>query len=226
MEAEQKQHFTFVHGWGSGPGIWSNLAEALQAQGHKHELSFIELEFVDGSLRGLNERRLSIGGVSLIPGTICVGHSLGTLWLLKHYADLRFVKGFVSINGFYDFSDFVPERQLGAMKKRLARTPLDQMEAFWQLCDMESSAVPETNLHIERLQEGLDWLAQWTGKDELLALECPVLALAGDQDRLLHPDIMKEHWGGFELHFCENAGHSLPQSHAHWCAKQIKEMFL
>jgi len=77
-------------------------------------------------------------------------------------------------------------------------------------------------LHISMLLKGLASLKDWDLKTELENLTCPVMSLVGRNDPILDYDVMMRDWAKYEMHIAQDGGHSLPISHAQWCAEKIK----
>ncbi len=196
--------FVFVHGWGMDPGFWDGLIDCLpEIETHKVDLGFV--------------------GASNMPSydssgsAIYITHSLGTMWALQNH--FPHIDALISMNGFGCFKSFSDARVLKTMKMRLQRDPQAQMKEFWTNCDLPSN----DHLNVPNLQEGLEWLDSWDLREELAALTCPVLSLAGDNDPILPIDAMKEAWAAFDLRVCEGGRHALPISHAQWCAEHVQE---
>lgn len=196
--------FVFVHGWGMSPNFWDPLIGCLpEAEMYKVDLGFI------------GEQQSLSGDAA--EDAVYVTHSLGTVWALKNRP--ANIKALVAINGFGCFKNFADERVLRAMKTRLKKYPKAQMRDFWEMSDLPAS----DNLNVERLKEGLEWLASWDFVQMLTTLKCPVLALAGCEDPILPMTEMKKEWDGFDLHLREGGSHALPVSDPQWCANHIKE---
>ncbi len=194
----------FVHGWGCDASYWDQLASRLSDREHRR----IDLNFVD-----LNEPYC---GAENTQPSVYVTHSLGTMWALKN--NIHSMTALISINGFSCFKDHTSPRILKSMMLNLERKPRQQMRSFWDMCDLPHS---ET-LNVPKLKQGLEWLMNWDLKTELENLACPVMSLVGRKDPILNNEMMIRDWGKYELHVAEDGGHSLPISHAQWCADKIK----
>jgi pimeloyl-[acyl-carrier protein] methyl ester esterase len=198
----------YVHGWGLHAGIWDPLTRLLA--GHEHIL--VDLGFVRGGPKGVSE----------IPAdAVCIGHSFGVLWLLKHGP--RPMKGLVSIAGFDCFHRHAPSTVIPAMQEGLRRDAPAQMRQFYAMCGMTEGA-PERGFDKGALRAGLDWLAAWDEKAALDNLEAPKLALASEDDRIVRKPMTEAVWGSgsADLHWTGKGGHILPVTQAEWCAEQIK----
>ena len=205
MQSKSPEKYVFVHFWSGSPGIWRHLVPHFP----KKQTSFVDLGYY-GALSGHEER----------DEAIYITHSLGTLWTLKHKRPQ--MKALVVVNGFASFAPFTSHRVLEAMKRRLQSDPHNQMTEFWLNADATETP-PTSVLNIERLSEGLDWLAHWNEEEAVKALDVPILVLAGSEDKILPLEKMKAHWQNTPMHIKEEAGHSLPQTHADWCAEKINE---
>ena len=196
-----------VHGWGFHSGVWDNLIPHLGG----HELFLIDLGFIRGGPKAAHE----------MPGrSLCIGHSFGVMWLLKHGP--RPMRGLVSIAGFDCLHKYVPENVLEAMRDGLRRDPQAQLQQFWNNAGL-AGYVPEGELDGGGLRGGLDWIAAWDAGEELKNLGTPVLALAGKDDRVVRKDASQAIWGGgaAELHWRDKGGHWLPLTEPEWCAAHI-----
>lgn len=198
-----KFNFVFVHGWGVDSGFWNDLINCLP----EIKASRIDLGFIGTRQDFLDQ---------ISSSAIYVTHSLGTMWVLKNHNPG--MEGLIAINGFGCFRNFAEERVLRAMKVRLKREPEAQMKEFWDMCGLPVSS----NLNVERLQEGLEWLTSWDAGQALKDLKCPVLALAGHDDPILPIAKMEKEWDNFDLHICEGGAHALPLSDPGWCSDHIK----
>jgi pimeloyl-ACP methyl ester carboxylesterase len=200
-------HFTFVPGWGSGPGFWKKMLTLFE----DHAVSHVDLGFT-GSLGHKPE------SYDFLKPSIYVTHSLGTMWALKKHSPN--IRALITINGFHCFRHFICERTLRAMKERLKRNPVTRMVEFWEKCGISPA---NSGLNPERLQEGLEWLISWNAGRELSSLSCPVLVLAGGADPILPLPLMRWEWNGYNFHVQKNGGHALPWTDAPWCAGKIRE---
>ena len=195
----------FVHGWGMGPAFWDGLRARLP----EVKATAVDLGFIG--------ERQSSDATAECNSVIYITNSLGTMWAWKNHShDMR---GLIVINGFSCFQHFAEERTLQVMKTRLQKNPEKQMRDFWET----SGLPPSDDLNVQRLKEGLEWLASWDVKETLNSLTCPVLSLAGANDPILPIELMKEEWAGYDMRICEGEGHGLPLSHPDWCANHIKD---
>ncbi len=194
---------TFVHGWGCAPNFWDGIIACLtDIDAHKVDLGFI------GSAPPAEAPPQP---------SLFVTHSLGTMWALKHHKND--MTGLVAINGFAAFTDFAPPRILKTMQRNLRRDPHNQMEEFWNAYNLPH----HQDINPQKLEQGLDWLAQWNCEAERSSLSVPVLSLIGGQDALLEEAKMQQHWRGHKTETHQGAGHDLPTAQAEWCADKIKE---
>lgn len=197
----------FVHGWGCHAGVWEELTPRLP--GHEHTL--IDLGFVRGGPKGAS---------TMPEDALCIGHSFGVLWLLKHGP--RPMKGLVSIAGFDCFHKYVPDDVLPTMKAGLERDPQEQMRQFWNLCGLGEGL--GGTIDAGALRAGLDWLATWDASEQTRNLGAPILALAAENDFIVRRPMTEGCWGEgrADLRWIETDSHMLPLTHADWCAEQIK----
>lgn len=199
----------FVHGWGCHGGIWTDLIERLD----DHDPVVVDLSFIREGFKGAS---------SMPENALCIGHSFGVMWLLKHGP--RPMKGLVSIAGFDCFHKHVPADILPPMMEGLRKDPETQMKYFWQLCGLGEEG-PGGIIDPGPLRAGLDWLATWDASAEKEALEAPVLALASKDDTIIRQPMTQAVWGEgkADLRWLETGGHMLPLTHADWCAEHIRD---
>lgn len=199
----------FVHGWGFHAGVWERTAPRLA----HYDPVFLDLGFVRNGPRA----------VGYFPeNAVYVGHSFGVLWLLKHGP--RRMRALVSVAGFDCFHAFADAHAIAAMQSGMERNPEAQLKAFWRSCGTGVFADPEAT-DIATLKAGLDWLARWDERDAHRALDCPVLALASEDDVVVPYQASREMWADADLRTCRTGGHGLPLTEPEWCAEQI-ESFL
>lgn len=198
----------FVHGWGCHAGVWSELVPRFP----EHEPVLIDLGFVRGGPRCAS---------SMPEDALCIGHSFGVIWLLKHGP--RRMKGLVSIAGFDAFSRYVPDEVLPTMMEGLMRDPKAQMRQFWQMCGYGEG--PGMNIDAGTLRAGLKWLGAWDESERARNLDAPIMALAARDDPIVRPPMTEGCWGDgkADLRWLETGGHMLPLTHADWCARNIAE---
>ena len=197
-----------VHGWGFHSGVWDRLVPLLG----DHEVHRIDLGFIRGGPRASNE---------MPANSLCIGHSFGVMWLLKHGP--RPMRGLVSIAGFDCLHKHVPHDVLGAMREGMLLTPETQMEMFWESCGAGENR-PVGTLDKGGLRGGLEWVAAWDETAAFKTLGAPVLALAAENDLIVRKEASEAIWGGggAELHWHSSGGHMLPLSEPEWCADHIK----
>lgn len=196
-----------VHGWGFHSGVWDNLIPHLGG----HDIYLIDLGFMRGGPRAASE---------MPAGSLCVGHSFGVMWLLKHGP--RPARGLVSIAGFDCLHKYVPRDALEAMRAGMRRDPQAQLRDFWNSTafpGFEPAGDPDGG----GLRGGLDWISTWDAGEELKNLGAPVVALASKDDRIVREEASQSIWGGgtAELHWRDKGGHLLPLTEPEWCAAHI-----
>ncbi len=203
----------FAHGWGFDADFWTPLRNGLGIQ----DTFAVNLGFRED----LRER---------IPFPtmpyVAVGHSLGLLWLLHHYADHPW-RALISINGFprltkiKGYPNGIDTRILKSMISEFTKDADNTYRDFMTLC---GNAKPSTkNLNHDRLLQGLKNLADWDERSVLASLDIPVLALAGDEDQIVPPAMSNFAFKDHQLKIKSGGGHLLPQTDGEWCAKTIKK---
>lgn len=201
-------NLVFVHGWGCNAAVWDKLVPYFA----DHQVHLVDLGFVRGGPKGTSE----------IPaGSLCIGHSFGVMWLLKH--GVRPMRGLVSIAGFDCLHKHVPHDVLAEMRDGMRRDAREQMKGFWESVGvLEETAGWE--IDAGGLRGGLDWIANWDTGEELKKLGVPVLALAAENDRVVRKEATQAIWGNgaAELHWHPSGGHMLQLSEPEWCAKHIR----
>jgi pimeloyl-[acyl-carrier protein] methyl ester esterase len=198
-----------VHGWGFHSGVWDKLLPLLEG----HETHCIDLGFVRGGPRASND---------MPADSLCIGHSFGVMWLLKHGP--RPVRGLVSIAGFDCLHKHVPGGVLETMREGMRSDPRAQMKSFAQNGGFEGLQV-EGELDNGGLRGGLDWISTWDEGEALKNLGAPVMALAARNDRVVRKEASEAIWGNgvAALHWHEDAGHILPLTVPDWCAHHINQ---
>ena len=196
-----------VHGWGFNAGVWDKLIPLLDG----HEIFLIDLGFIRGGPTASHD---------MPAGSLCIGHSFGVMWLLKHGP--RPMRALVSIAGFDCLHKYVPKDVLEEMRDGLRRDPHAQMQQFWKNAGFDGHE-PTGELDGGGLRGGLDWISTWDAGEELKHLGAPVLALASKDDRVVREDASETIWGGgmAELHWLGEGGHLLPLTQPEWCAEHI-----
>ena len=193
----------FVHGWGFDARFWDSVCNHLP---EGTESIRIDLGFTKNA------------DIPKLPeNTICVGHSLGVLWLLKHVQN---PKALVSINGFDCFYKFTPDQNLQIMQRQIQRRPERQMREFYKACG--ASFDEDTEFDQEALFEGLTWLREWDLSDEKNNLSCPLRVIASRDDQIVPASASQEMWR--DIVWKETGGHVLPLTHSEFCAQHIMEV--
>ncbi len=197
-----------VHGWGCNAAVWDKLLPYFD----DCEIHLVDLGFVRGGPKGSNE----------IPAdSLCIGHSFGVTWLLKHGP--RPMRGLVSIAGFDCLHKYVPHEVLAEMREGMRRDAQAQMESFWESCGV-ADETSGWDIDAGGLRGGLDWIATWDTSDQLRTLGSPVLALASENDRIVRKEATEAIWnnGTAELRWHPTGGHMLQLNDPEWCAGQIR----
>ena len=205
--------FVYVHGWGFDASFWQPLMARL-GEGTCLDLGYIAPQ--QSEFPQLNE------------SVVIVAHSFGVQFMLRNMLQHK-PAAFVAINGFARFtkSDDFPTGVHPKLLKRMIMgfgAKPDQVYAdFMGQCGDVS--LYEGELNTGRLAEDLNAMMDWDERTKLQDLNVPVLALAGDDDQVVSPDMSRASFDGFELHMKDGGDHILPQSATDWCASKI-ESFL
>ncbi len=198
----------FVHGWGLNSTMWDPLISELKTD----DCHTIDLGFIDGGQTSWQEWEAP---------AIYIGHSLGSLWVLKALHDKPInVKGFVSIAGFSDFTQCADERSLQMMQRGIEKKPAAQLTHFWRQAGVPGK--PEADmLNQEGLQEGLAWLSTWNEAEKVSVLNCAKCILASKADKIVPKHATENQWQQEHITWHETAPHALPLVEPEWCAKKI-----
>lgn len=191
----------FVHGWGSGDFVWDEILPAFS----DYDTHTINMGFVDEENMRIPEGKF-----------IGIGHSLGGLWLLKHYPDQ--MVGFISIASFNCFYKHVPTQILNAMKRNMIKDSAKQIADFWNHAGLDQ---PSGFMHLNPLKliEGIKWLSQWKADIP----DIPVKVLAARDDYIVIEKMTRDIWKEYDIEWREDGGHMLPMTQAKWCIGHIKE---
>lgn len=199
----------FVHGWGWDHHFWSPLLENLDEK-TRQKSTILNLGFV-------GEEHTVIQDDETI---LCIGHSLGFLWLLMQD---RIFDGYVSLCGFTHFMQ--GGNELRYMEQNLKRDPERAVKEFYQLCGSSKDA-PDL-LNAARLLDGLDWLKRWDGRTrtkELLAKNIPIVAVASRTDIIIPAAHSEDCFASLPLaerRWHEEGGHLLPVTHIDFCTEAL-----
>jgi len=191
----------FVHGWGSGDFVWNEMLPAFDGYDtHTINMGFVgdeKMEMPEGDFIG-------------------IAHSLGGLWLLKHYPEQ--MVGFVSIASFNCFYEHIRSQILTMMRANMIKDSAKQLQDFWHHAGLDQ---PQgfKNIHPTKLIEGLAWLSQW--KADIPNI--PVLALGARNDHIVPQKMTEDIWGAHDLKWIDDGGHMLPLTQTEWCVNHTKE---
>ncbi|WP_308719347.1 alpha/beta hydrolase [Komagataeibacter xylinus] len=201
----------FVHGWAFDPTFWAATRAALG----KTRTRCLDFGFFAPRAHMELPQEPYIG----------VGHSLGTLWLLRHHGPL--CRGLILINGFSrfgagpDFTAGIARRVIERMRQGLLRAPQGLLHSF-RLRAGINSPVPEPIVR-DRLETGLEALMDMDCRADLQRTTCPVHVMAGTQDAIAPPALTRACFPASSLQWLEG-GHLLPLTHATACADAITTM--
>ncbi len=208
-----------VHGWGFDAAVWRPLERALGG---------LETEVVDLGFFGC-PRMPSLDGSRPL---VAVGHSLGFLWLLRErpfpWRALVSIAGMPRFTRGPHYRHGVEPRVLRRMMVRFACDPTATWRDFLARCGHADEAAGEgraSEMDVDRLGEGLRWLAEWDERPALAEERAPVLALAAGDDAILPVALSEAVFArrpGTTFHRGEGGGHALALSRPEWCATRIR----
>lgn len=192
----------FMHGWGSGSFVWDAMIDDFQEYDcHVPNMGFVgeeNIEIPEGKFVG-------------------IGHSLGGLWLLKHYPEQ--LSGFISVASFNCFYRHIPRQILSSMKRNIVKDTTNQLIEFWHHAGLDQPGGFK-NLNPAKLVDGLSWLSKWEAD---IPENVPVQILASHDDHIVPEKMTQDVWKDHSIDWIENGGHMLPLTQSDWCIKNIKE---
>ena len=197
----------FVHGWGYDASFWDPVRAVL---------GDVPSTVLDLGYFGASET------TPPRDVTLLVGHSLGFLWLARQ-SGLRHVP-LVGINAFPRFleaGDYRPAvglRVLESMKRRVVGDTRGALAEFWSRA---GAAGPDRTPNAAALAEGLDQLAAWDERENLVSRASPTRLIAGSEDAIVSPAMTEMAFKGSEIAWLPG-GHALPQTHAAEIARLIR----
>lgn len=192
----------FVHGWGSGPFVW----EKLKDQFPDHNIHILNLGFLGDEDFNLPEGEF-----------IGIGHSLGGLWLLKHYPER--LLGFISIASFNCFYKHIPHQIMAKMQKNIAKDMTKQLQDFWHHAGLDHVGGFK-KLKPLKLAESLGWLSKWEAD---IPADIPIKVIASHNDQIVPEKMTKDIWGNHDIQWVNEGGHMLPLTQSEFCLEHIKE---
>ena len=206
MARLEKPTLVFAHGWGFHSGLWRDLTRLLSDFDHV----YVDLGFIWEGPKGSS---------SLPQNAVCIGHSFGLLWLLKHGP--KPMRGLVSIAGFDCYHADGSTDHIEAMKRGLDRNAGAQMQAFLRACGIDTFA-ETADFDVAGMRGALDWIATWDQREARNALKCPVMALASTDDPIVPKAMSETIWGKGDLRLRADGSHALPLTQPVWCADEIR----
>lgn len=166
---------------------------------------------------------------------VLMGWSLGAIRALVHDAE----KPRVLIAGTARFCEAngwpgVPEAELRALGRLLARNPAEALRIFHGRCQwpevnelmIETRVRASLALGSSVLKEGLEALRRLDARPALRSASFRALFLHGECDQVI-PLAGAQATASLlphaQLRVCEGGGHDLPLRHAAWCARHIRD---
>tara|TARA_A100001015_G_scaffold81345_1_gene90113 strand:+ start:9400 stop:10029 length:630 start_codon:yes stop_codon:yes gene_type:complete len=200
----------FAHGWGFDQTFWQKLSEKFS---NRYDVLMVDFGYTGNkvvTLDNLNEKK-----------AICIGHSLGVLWLLKNVSNPR---ALISISGFIGYQSFFGINKIQKMKRILLKNTATQMKLFYKHTGF--NVTPTITFDTEALVDGLEYLQFGDASKELSKLKCPVLAITSRDDRIMPQGIAKKIWKNHNLHVLRDGGHVTPVSKVDECESLIKNFLI
>lgn len=208
-----------VHGWGFDAEAWRPLERALGG---------LETQVVDLGFFG----RPRMPAFDNSKPLVAVGHSLGFLWLLRErpfpWRALVSIAGMPRFTRGPDYPHGVGARLLLRMRARFAREPAATWRDFLARCGCPLEAGGKrgaSEMDVDRLDEGLSWLAEWDERRALAREGAPLLALAAADDAILPAALSEAVFAerpGTAFHRADAGGHGLPVTRTDWCAARVR----
>jgi pimeloyl-[acyl-carrier protein] methyl ester esterase len=212
-------HLIFCHGWGFEPQSMHALAHHLHAHLPQARSWFVDLGFSG------RPALPNWGKVKLNP-CVAIGHSYGFAYLLQQAVPWH---AMVAINGFTHFCR-VPGKKHGLTQAlldsthaRLALDPDATVCDFYARCGSDAAMRPAPG----RLLGKNLAAALLRMRDMVVTLpNCPWLAIAGDQDKIIPPALSEESFAsstnGWDKQLIwAQADHLLPVKSPALCAEAI-----
>lgn len=204
-----------VHGWGFDAEVWRPFRRALTG---------LEAETVDLGFFG-RPRAPALDGRGPL---VAVGHSLGFLWLLRQrpfpWRALVSIAGMPRFTRTEDFRQGVAPRVVARMAERFAAEPSATLADFRARCGL-ADALAADGMDLDRLGEGLRWLAEWDARPALAEDSGPLLALAAEDDAIVPLGLSEAAFAGrpgTAFHRSADGGHALPVTRPEWCAAHVR----
>lgn len=206
-----RRRLVLAHGWAVDATVWDPLLAHLGFDG---EVVHCGPRFLD-----LGPPTLSAPPSAPSEDAICIGFSFGALWLLLNTRAR--IKAFVSISGFTRLDAEANVSAMRALRAGLEKNAPAQVKAFRRLAGIREP-VPSEVLNVPLLLEGLDTMLEGDARDALAALDCPVLALASEDDPVIPPAVTRSSWPASVTRWSDGGGHAVPVTQPDWCASEIQ----
>ncbi|MEW8586850.1 MAG: alpha/beta hydrolase [Candidatus Thiodiazotropha sp.] len=209
-----------AHGWCFGHAMWKTLEPLL------HTDTFITPDFgyfCEPKLPLRAQPRALIG----------IGHSFGSLWLLKQrqyrFDGLVIISAVPSFCRRYGKDLAISEQDLISARTLISRSPQSYVRWFHKKCGMPltgRSINPECIDETAILRD-LEYLSTWSIESELEKIEIPIRVLGANNDQIVTPTLLSESFKGFSTVSVEietHGGHILPILNPEKCAKTINDL--
>ena len=200
----------FIHGWGLAPSLWSAVIA---------ELDGADCHLVNMGFRGVPQTPMPAA-------PIVVGHSMGFAWALENIP--RPWSQAVAINGFARFSrapDFpagIDRRILARMQARLADDPGAVTGDFLTRAGLDRPVV--NDLDNAALARHLAWLADMDMRGPLATLDCPILALCGENDAIVPAPLSAASFPADRIEWITSGDHMAPIKNADLIASRLRSL--
>ena len=197
----------FAHGWGFDKNIWNKMNDKVF---DSYEIYQIDFGYTGDLNCDLNK---------IQDGAVCIGHSIGFLWLLKN---VKNPSALISISGFSCFYNFIEKNIIKKMKRNIEKKTKAQMRNFYRMSGNKEKKLP--NFNKKFLLDGLDWLLNWDETKTLEQIKCPIFPISSIDDKIVPIEVSKQIWKKYELNLTSAGGHLLPINESKFCLKIIKRV--
>ncbi|MEW8051125.1 MAG: alpha/beta hydrolase [Candidatus Thiodiazotropha sp.] len=209
-----------AHGWCFGHAMWKSLEPLL------HTDICITPDFgyfCEPNLPSRAQPRALIG----------IGHSFGSLWLLKQ-RQYRF-DGLVLISAVPNFCRkygrdlVISEQDLISARTLISRSPQTYLRWFYKKCGLPISgrSISPGCINEGAILRDLEYLSKWTIESELENIRVPIRVLGANNDHIVTPTLLSDSFKGYSTVSVEienHGGHILPILNPEKCAETINDL--